>query len=68
MRPAVCSSQTLALRPAGPGPQAFEEMRSRPCPPDSIVYNAIIDVLWETGLAWAQRRAVTLFRQVRLLA
>ena len=39
-------------------------MRSRPCAPDSIVYNAIIDVLWETGVGWAQRRAVALFQQV----
>ena len=38
-------------------------MRSRPCAPDSIVYAAIMDALWETGVAWAQRRAAQIFRQ-----
>jgi pentatricopeptide repeat protein len=42
---------------------AFEEMRRRPCPPDAIVYAAIIDALWDTGLSWAQRRAVALYKQ-----
>lgn len=38
-------------------------IRARPCAPDSIVYNTIIDVLWETGVGWAQRKAASLFRQ-----
>eukprot|EP00887_Chlorella_sp_A99_P002940 scaffold24.g2940.t1 len=42
---------------------AFEAMCARGCAPDAIVYNAIIDVLWETGVGWAQRRALGIFRQ-----
>lgn len=41
---------------------AFEDMRSRQCTPDSIILNIILDVLWETGVAWAQRRAAGIFR------
>lgn len=43
---------------------AYELMRQQRCKPDAIVYNAIIDALWETGVIWAQRRALTLY-QVR---
>jgi pentatricopeptide repeat domain-containing protein 1 len=32
-------------------------MRARKCQPDAILYNAIIDALWETGVIWAQRKA-----------
>ena len=42
--------------------QAFERMRRQGCRADGIVYNAIIDTLWETGVVWAQRRALALFR------
>ncbi len=42
--------------------QAFETMNAKGCKPDSIVYNAIIDALWETGLRWPQRHAARLFR------
>ena len=42
--------------------QAFERMRVQGCKADGIVYNAIIDTLWETGVVWAQRRALALFR------
>lgn len=38
-------------------------MRARGCAPDTIVYTAIIDTLWETGVAWAQRSAAQLYRQ-----
>lgn len=38
-------------------------MRASRCAPDAIVCNAIIDVLWETGVVWAQAHAATLFRQ-----
>ena len=38
-------------------------MCDRPCAPDSIVYSTIIDGLWETGVAWAQRKAAALFRR-----
>jgi hypothetical protein len=37
-------------------------MRAQGCKADGIVYNAIIDTLWETGVVWAQRRALGLFR------
>ena len=37
-------------------------MRGQGCKGDAIVYNAIIDTLWGTGVVWAQRRALTLFR------
>lgn len=37
-------------------------MRSQGCKGDAIVYNAIIDTLWGTGVVWAQRRALALFR------
>ena len=69
--PNLCASNHLHPPPTPPPPsrphpslpQAFEEMRSRPCAPDSIVYAAIMDALWETGVAWAQRRAAQIFRQ-----
>lgn len=35
---------------------AYENMRARGCRPDAIVFNAIIDALWETGVIWAQRK------------
>ena len=35
----------------------YEAMRAQRCRPDAIVYNAIIDTLWETGVIWAQRKA-----------
>jgi hypothetical protein len=38
-------------------------MHAKGCKPDSIVYNAIIDALWETGLPWPQRHAGRLFRR-----
>ena len=31
-------------------------MRARKIAPDAILYNAIIDALWETGVIWAQRK------------
>jgi pentatricopeptide repeat domain-containing protein 1 len=34
--------------------EAYEEMVQRNCRPDAIVYNAIIDALWQTGVIWAQ--------------
>lgn len=43
--------------------EAFEEMNAAGCTPDSIVYSTIIDVLWETGVAWAQHKALALFRE-----
>jgi pentatricopeptide repeat domain-containing protein 1 len=40
--------------------EAFDEMVARGCWPDAIVYNAIIDALWQTGVVWAQVRGHTL--------
>lgn len=37
-------------------------MKAQGCKADAIVYNAIIDALWETGVVWVQRRALKLFR------
>ena len=34
-------------------------MRASKIAPDAILYNAIIDALWETGVIWAQRKACT---------
>ncbi|KAK9815102.1 hypothetical protein WJX73_007516 [Symbiochloris irregularis] len=42
---------------------AFDTMRAQRCKPDAIVYNAITDALWETGVIWAQRRALGLFQR-----
>ena len=58
MRPIVNPPSTAHTPSPTHTLQAFEEMRARGCAPDTIVYNAIIDVLWETGVGWAQRRAV----------
>lgn len=38
-------------------------MQSKGCKPDSIVYNAIIDALWDTGIVWAQQHAALLYRR-----
>ncbi len=32
------------------------QMRAWKIAPDAILYNAIIDALWETGVIWAQRK------------
>lgn len=32
------------------------QMREWKIAPDAILYNAIIDALWETGVIWAQRK------------
>lgn len=33
---------------------AFNAMQGARCEPDAIVYNAIVDTLWDTGISWAQ--------------
>ena len=38
-------------------------MQSKGCKPDSIVYNAIIDALWDTGIVWAQQHAALLYKR-----
>ncbi len=53
------SAPTCFSRP--PVLQAFQAMQSKGCKPDSIVYNAIIDALWDTGIVWAQQHAAVLY-------
>ena len=42
--------------------QSFEQMMAQRCKPDAIVYNAVVNALWETGIIWAQRHALRLFQ------
>ncbi len=37
---------------------AFERMSSHSCRPDGVVYNSIVGLLWETGIVWAQAKAM----------
>ena len=39
----------------------FEAMLASGCRPHAAVYSSIIDVLWQTGIAWAQAKALHLF-------
>jgi hypothetical protein len=43
--------------------QAFQRMQEQKCNADAILYNTLLDVLWDTGVAWAQHKAGQLFRQ-----
>lgn len=38
-------------------------MQEQTCNADAILYNTLLDVLWDTGVAWAQQKAGQLFRQ-----
>lgn len=38
-------------------------MQQQGCRADAILYNTLLDVLWDTGIPWAQQRAAQLFRQ-----
>ena len=62
----ACSSWPPPLPPPPRSPslpcQAYNRMKAQGCRADAIVYNAIIDALWETGVVWVQRRALKLFR------
>jgi pentatricopeptide repeat protein len=43
--------------------EAFNQMqRQRKCSADAILYNTLLDVLWDTGVPWAQQQAAALFR------
>ena len=61
-----CQHEISKLEPVRqlfhPALQAFEAMTRTGCAADAIAYGAIIDALWDSGLAWAQRRAAALFR------
>lgn len=39
----------------------FEAMQRAGCRPHAAVFSSIIDVLWQTGSAWAQAKALRLF-------
>ena len=36
-------------------------MQASGCRPHAAVFSSIIDVLWQTGIAWAQAKALQLF-------
>ena len=40
----------------------FEAMQRSGCGPHAAVFSSIIDVLWQTGIAWAQAKALELFK------
>lgn len=40
---------------------AYESMKAVNCRPDSVVYNTVIGSLWQTGLFWAQAKAMFIF-------
>ena len=40
---------------------AFDQMKTTNCRPDSVVYNTVVGVLWNTGVVWAQAKAVQVF-------
>jgi pentatricopeptide repeat protein len=43
--------------------EAFTQMQRQPnCNADAILYNTLLDVLWDTGVPWAQHQAAALFR------
>lgn len=43
--------------------EAFNQMqRQANCNADAILYNTLLDVLWDTGVSWAQHQAAALFR------
>lgn len=37
---------------------AFEQMKQNNCRPDSVVYNTTVGLLWNTGVVWAQAKAI----------
>ena len=39
----------------------FEAMQRGGCRPHAAVFSSIIDVLWQTGISWAQAKALRLF-------
>jgi hypothetical protein len=42
--------------------QAFELMQQQGCTPDCVIYEAIIETLWDTGIKLAQGKALQLYR------
>lgn len=38
-------------------------MQRQGCGADAILYNTLLDILWDTGIPWAQQKAGLLMRQ-----
>ena len=49
-----CWSRCAAL-------DTFEAMLQSGCWPHAAVYSSVIDVLWQTGITWAQEKALSRF-------
>lgn len=43
---------------------AFDQMKNNNCRPDSVVYNTVVGALWNTGVVWAQAKAVQVWHQL----
>jgi len=43
--------------------QVFQQMQQLGCSADAILYNTLLDVLWDTGVLWAQHTAAQLLRK-----
>jgi pentatricopeptide repeat domain-containing protein 1 len=41
--------------------KAFEQMQGQGCRPDSSIYQSMVDMLWQSGVAWLQARALQLY-------
>ncbi len=41
--------------------KTFDAMQAQGCKPDSFVHQTLVDVLWCTGVVWAQARALALY-------
>ena len=62
------SGLIAALAKGGQWRQAlasFEQMKQNGCRPDSVVFNNVVGALWETGIVWAQAKAVQVGRTTR---
>jgi pentatricopeptide repeat domain-containing protein 1 len=55
----------LTNRSAPPTPAlaSTKQMQDKGCMPDSILYAALLEALWDTGVSWAQAKAARLFHQ-----
>ena len=41
--------------------ETLEAMQDSGCSPHAAVYSSVIDALWQTGIVWAQAKALQLF-------
>lgn len=59
------SAVLSALMKQGPWLKAlfiYEGMNFHGCRPDLVIYNALIDIFWQSGSALAQARAIQLWQ------